>query len=211
MAMTEQIEKSLLEIDFASLTRRTFTPSPAAWEDQVLYFLLLDRFSDGREKDGYRDNADRPVADRHHAALPAWRLWPGRLRHLAQRRQWLAGRDPGGVEEQARIPPSARNHRPMGQPDLPAGRLRAELSRLRHPELSRRGPAFRDACGVPRLRPGRPRARDLRHSRYHRPPHRQRFHLRCGSPPDAGPRFRPMVQRSPLGRQAVRGQGLQRP
>ena len=59
--MTEQIEKSLLEIDFASLTRRTFTPSPAAWEDQVLYFLLLDRFSDGREKDGYRDNADRPV------------------------------------------------------------------------------------------------------------------------------------------------------
>ena len=59
--MTEQIEKSLLEIDFASLTRRTFTPSPAAWEDQVLYFLLLDRFSDGREKDGYRDNADRPA------------------------------------------------------------------------------------------------------------------------------------------------------
>ena len=59
--MTERIEKSLLEIDFASLTRRTFTPSPAAWEDQVLYFLLLDRFSDGREKDGYRDNADRPA------------------------------------------------------------------------------------------------------------------------------------------------------
>src|SRR5262245_4170173 len=59
--MTEQIEKSLLELDFAGLTRRTFTPSPAAWEDQVLYFLLLDRFSDGREKDGYRDNEDRPV------------------------------------------------------------------------------------------------------------------------------------------------------
>ena len=46
------IEKSLLELDFASLTRRTITPSPAAWEDQALYFLLLDRFSDGREKDG---------------------------------------------------------------------------------------------------------------------------------------------------------------
>src|SRR5258705_206085 len=45
--MTETIEKSLLELDFASLTRRTFTPSPAAWEDQVLYFLLLDRFSAG--------------------------------------------------------------------------------------------------------------------------------------------------------------------
>ncbi len=59
--MTEKIEKSLLELDFASLTRRTFTPSPAAWEDQVLYFLLLDRFSDGKEKDGYRDNEGRPV------------------------------------------------------------------------------------------------------------------------------------------------------
>ena len=56
----------------------------------------------------------------------------------------MVGRgDPGRVEEQARIPASAGNHRPMGQPDLPAGHLRAELSRLRHPELSRRGPAFR--------------------------------------------------------------------
>src|ERR1700756_1554980 len=59
--MPETIEKSLLELDFASLTRRTFTPSPAAWEDQVLYFLLLDRFSDGNEKGGYRDEADGPV------------------------------------------------------------------------------------------------------------------------------------------------------
>ena len=59
--MAETIEKSLLDVDFASLTRRTFTPSPAAWEDQVLYFLLLDRFSDGNEQGGYRDNDDRPV------------------------------------------------------------------------------------------------------------------------------------------------------
>jgi glycosidase len=59
--MTERVERSLLEIDFASLTRRRFTPSPAAWEDLVLYFLLVDRFSDGREGGGYRDNEDRPV------------------------------------------------------------------------------------------------------------------------------------------------------
>src|SRR5579883_316792 len=59
--MVETIEKSLLELDFASLTRRKFTPSPAAWEDQVLYFLLLDRFSDGKEKGGFRDVAGRPV------------------------------------------------------------------------------------------------------------------------------------------------------
>src|SRR5262249_43617896 len=60
--MTEPIEKSLLDLDFASLTRRTFTPSPAAWEDQVLYFLLLDRFSDGKEKGGYRGGEDRAVS-----------------------------------------------------------------------------------------------------------------------------------------------------
>jgi glycosidase len=59
--MTEKIEKSLLELDFASLRQRKYTPSPAAWEDQVLYFLLVDRFSDGQEKDGYRDNEDRQV------------------------------------------------------------------------------------------------------------------------------------------------------
>jgi len=50
--VTTEIEKSLLDIDFGSLTRRPFTPSPAAWEDQVLYFLLLDRFSDGNECGG---------------------------------------------------------------------------------------------------------------------------------------------------------------
>ena len=48
-------EKSLAEIDFSSLLAgKHFFPSPTAWEDQVLYFLLVDRFSDGKEK-GYRD------------------------------------------------------------------------------------------------------------------------------------------------------------
>src|SRR5262249_58752151 len=35
--------------------------APAAWEDQVLYFLLLDRFSDGNERGGYHDSEGRPV------------------------------------------------------------------------------------------------------------------------------------------------------
>lgn len=53
-------ERSLTELDLAALCRRDFFPSPAAWEDEVLYFLLLDRFSDGRE-DGFRGNDGRPV------------------------------------------------------------------------------------------------------------------------------------------------------
>ena len=34
--------------------------SPSAWEDEVLYFLLVDRFSDGQE-DHYLDLAGDPV------------------------------------------------------------------------------------------------------------------------------------------------------
>ncbi|MBK9128031.1 MAG: alpha-amylase [Phycisphaerales bacterium] len=59
--MSRNIEKSLREIDFAALTRGAFTPSPAAWEDQVLYFLMLDRFSDGNERGGYADASGQPV------------------------------------------------------------------------------------------------------------------------------------------------------
>jgi glycosidase len=49
------------EIDFATLCGgKKFQTSPLAWEDQVLYFLLLDRFSDGMEQ-GYKDNGGKPV------------------------------------------------------------------------------------------------------------------------------------------------------
>jgi glycosidase len=48
-------EKSLTELGFETLCNNNFFPSPAAWEDQVLYFLMLDRFSDGNEN-GYTDN-----------------------------------------------------------------------------------------------------------------------------------------------------------
>lgn len=54
------IQKSLRDVDLASLSDRKFFPSPAAWEDQVLYFLMLDRFSDGKEK-GYRNNNGKIV------------------------------------------------------------------------------------------------------------------------------------------------------
>jgi glycosidase len=46
--------KSNKDIDLINYRGRKYHPSPKAWEDQVLYFLLVDRFSDGKEK-GYRD------------------------------------------------------------------------------------------------------------------------------------------------------------
>ena len=61
--------RTLADIDFAALTTRRFHPSPAAWEDQVLYFFLLDRFSDGREA-GCLDNAGHPSA---HGTTPPLR------------------------------------------------------------------------------------------------------------------------------------------
>jgi glycosidase len=43
------MELRLSDIDFAALIARPFFPSPTHWEDEVLYFLMLDRFSDGNE------------------------------------------------------------------------------------------------------------------------------------------------------------------
>lgn len=69
--------------------RQSFHPSPADWRDQVLYFLLVDRFSDGQE-------GSRPLLDRHNrsAARPAgqdgqgWR-WDRWAESGAQR--WQGG------------------------------------------------------------------------------------------------------------------------
>jgi len=57
----DQLERSLYDIDWAALRNKKFTSSPSAWEDEVLYFLMLDRFSDDKEQ-GYRDNSGQPVA-----------------------------------------------------------------------------------------------------------------------------------------------------
>jgi len=43
------MSQTIQSIDFSQLANRSFTPSPSAWEDQVFYFLLLDRFSDNKE------------------------------------------------------------------------------------------------------------------------------------------------------------------
>ena len=53
--MTTTVQR-LSELNFASLSPAGgLFPSPITWEDQTFYFLMLDRFSDGREN-GYKDN-----------------------------------------------------------------------------------------------------------------------------------------------------------
>src|SRR5688500_17651427 len=64
------IEARLAEIDLAALSAgRSYFPSPSAWEDEVLYFLMLDRFSDGREH-GYRGNDGSEVPQGPGATTP---------------------------------------------------------------------------------------------------------------------------------------------
>jgi len=48
--------------------RQYYSSSPVDWRDQVLYFLLVDRFSDGREN-------TRPLLDRHNLEAGR-RRWP---------------------------------------------------------------------------------------------------------------------------------------
>ncbi|MDD1623108.1 MAG: TIR domain-containing protein [Methylococcaceae bacterium] len=78
----DRIERSLKDIDWAGIRRPMYFPSPSAWEDQVLYFLMLDRYSDGKEL-GYRDNTGNMIdngstppfkfdADAYNADLRLW-------------------------------------------------------------------------------------------------------------------------------------------
>lgn len=54
-------ERSLDNLDLRGLVaNREFFSSPTHWEDEVVYFLMLDRFSDGKEH-GFRDNAGNLV------------------------------------------------------------------------------------------------------------------------------------------------------
>src|SRR5882762_637141 len=54
------MSNTLQELDFNALINRSFTPSPSAWEDQVLYFLLIDRFSDNKESE-FSSAGTRPM------------------------------------------------------------------------------------------------------------------------------------------------------
>jgi glycosidase len=78
----DKIEQSLADIDWAAYQQRKFTPSPAAWEDQALYFLMLDRFSDGKEK-AYVDNDGKPITT---GTTPLFKF--DQDAHTADRNSW---------------------------------------------------------------------------------------------------------------------------
>lgn len=81
-----KIEESLSEIDFKSLCNKKFHASPDNWEDQVLYFLMLDRFSDGKE-DNYLDN-DEKLVKNGKTPLLTDKIKENALLNDASRKQW---------------------------------------------------------------------------------------------------------------------------
>lgn len=69
------VERSLAEIHLADLTAgKNYFPSPAAWDDEVLYFLMLDRFSDGKEHGGFSDVNGKPVPEDKDRTTPLFRI-----------------------------------------------------------------------------------------------------------------------------------------
>jgi glycosidase len=70
-------------------------PSPSAWEDEVIYFLLVDRFSDGAE-DGFLDATGAPVPGRTPPYRPsdngtAVATAPGAARWRDAGQSWVGG------------------------------------------------------------------------------------------------------------------------
>ena len=81
------------DLDIDALRGREYFPSPSAWEDQVLYFLMLDRFSGGDEREPFRpEDAGSAVRTEEGAARwrEAGRRWVGgNLRGLTSRIGYL--------------------------------------------------------------------------------------------------------------------------
>jgi len=63
--------------EFSLPRRERYFASPADWRDEVLYFLLPDRFSDGQEQTRSRLDARNPAAARPsiHGAAWRWDRW----------------------------------------------------------------------------------------------------------------------------------------
>ncbi|KAF2668996.1 alpha-amylase [Microthyrium microscopicum] len=80
-------DPEVLETIYQTSRNKKFHPSPEAWEDQLLYFFLPDRFSDGNE-DGYLDSDGNKVSG------PTERYYELRDRNNAlfndkSRKEWL--------------------------------------------------------------------------------------------------------------------------
>lgn len=67
------VEKQLSKLDLESfIADGDYYPSPIAWEDQVFYFMMIDRFSDDKEI-GYKDIEGNIVPDSETRTTPMFK------------------------------------------------------------------------------------------------------------------------------------------
>lgn len=65
--------RSLEDLNLEKITAdREYFPSPESWEDEILYFLLADRFSDGQEQIAYNPETDFENALRDDRERERW-------------------------------------------------------------------------------------------------------------------------------------------
>ena len=69
--------------------RQSYFPSPVDWRDEVLYFLLVDRFSD--EQEDSRELLDRKNRDAARPALPNGEQWRWDRWAESGRQRWQGG------------------------------------------------------------------------------------------------------------------------
>ena len=130
--------RKVADLDFTGLGPAT--PSPSAWADEVLYFLLVDRFSDARE-DGVRDLAAPSSRARRRRGdpltrTPRCRPTPTRRRGARPGSAGWAGRSRACAASSATSPGSASPR---------CGSARCSGRRRRHP-----GPSRATTTGTPR-------------------------------------------------------------
>lgn len=109
----DRLEQRLTQLDWAGFVRARqaaggYYPSPENWQDEVLYFLMLDRFSDGGERgtdaddqgtirNAFSDNDGHPVPAAAGRTTPLFRFQ--RDHYTADRPTWFdaGGRFCGGT------------------------------------------------------------------------------------------------------------------
>ena len=124
--------RRVADLDFAAVVAGPSTPSPSAWEDEVLYFLLVDRFSDGNE-DGYL-RPGRSTRRRQHPAVPAIDDGnaigtPADAGQLAAGGIDRAGGTLAGLRSKLGYLRAAGHHRAVDQPGAQAGDPDRRVSR----------------------------------------------------------------------------------
>jgi hypothetical protein len=156
----------------AALTPRgPVYPSPSTWRDQLLYFLLPDRFSDGREEEtGGRASTGAGPSSSAPLDKRAW-MEAGKV---------FQGGTLRGIQSKLGYLQRAGRHHALDRPHLAPAPRPADLPRLRHPELSGGRSSLRLPAGAARSGGGGPRARDVRFARHHLQPHRQQLVLQRG-------------------------------